>query len=199
MVGSEAVERGPIQDAPFFPLDRLDALPGNIEVQRDAREIVIRQVRKAWVAERVVLMEQHQDREIRLVAEHARDGEASIGRAPERDCRTEGIEALQVHRTEFMDLVHGRGLTLRILVKQNAWWGAVARSQRVTRHTAAIAGRSFRSAYSCSGSRPVMSFKVTTCDRVAISISAVSEIGVRRLLAEISRWAATVIGLCAPM
>ena len=62
------------------------------------------------MTERIVFLEQDQHGEVGQVAEHAGDGEAGVGRAPQGGRRAVVVEALQVHRAmrlQLVDLVHG--------------------------------------------------------------------------------------------
>ena len=85
-------------------LESLDALALDIEIQLQAGEIAIWKIGEAWVPERIVLLEQHENGEIALVAEYTRHVEPRIRCAPERGGSAVGIEALQVHRAMRLEL-----------------------------------------------------------------------------------------------
>src|SRR5579885_712986 len=54
-----SVDVRPIDPRPLFRLERLDALELDIEIELQAGEIAIRQIREARMAEGIVLLEEH--------------------------------------------------------------------------------------------------------------------------------------------
>jgi hypothetical protein len=85
-----------------------------VEVERNAGEREIGKVLGGEeMAELVVGVEQHQDREIGLIAEDATDGEARSRRVVERRGTPAAVEAAQVHgpvRLQLVDRFGGHGV-----------------------------------------------------------------------------------------
>jgi len=99
-----------IQRCSRFPQEY--ALELDIEIGLQTSDVAIRQVRESWVAEGIVLLEQHHQREVAVVSKNAGNLEAAIQGTSQRSRRAEGVEALEVHRPvglELVDRVHWLG------------------------------------------------------------------------------------------